>query len=196
MWTTIKRLAKAGDPVGLKLFTEYRWGKPVQALEIASQDQDDLADCGLTEDNILHWARETLRAHEYRIERQERSKAAAVGRRWPLSRSGARGSRKGCRMSSDNGNVVLAVPEKNAGGLGDRSVWSAGTRDVRLAERAVRECWLLRDDARAAMMARLEAVVLDPGSKPRAFYAAVKAAGWLVENQPGGSGRGDSSTPI
>ncbi len=76
VWTTIKRLAKAGDPVGLKLFTEYRWGKPAQALEIASQDQDDLADCGLTEDNILHWARETLRAHEYRIERQERSKAA------------------------------------------------------------------------------------------------------------------------
>ncbi len=82
-------------------------------------------------------------------------------------------------MSSDNGNVVLAVPEKNAGGLGDRSVWSAGTRDVRLAERAVRECWLLRDDARAAMMARLEAVVLDPGSKPRAFYAAVKALAGL-----------------
>jgi len=64
VWTTIKRLAKAGDPVGLKLFTEYRWGKPAQALEVISQDQDDpIADCGLTEENILHWALESLRGN-------------------------------------------------------------------------------------------------------------------------------------
>jgi len=68
VWTTIKRLAKAGDPVGLKLFTEYRWGKPAQALEVISQDQGALADCGLTEENIVHWARETLRSHGELIE--------------------------------------------------------------------------------------------------------------------------------
>jgi len=37
----------------------------------------------------------------------------------------------------------------------------------------------MSDAARAAMMARLEAVVLDPGSKPRAFFSAVKAIAGL-----------------
>ena len=82
-------------------------------------------------------------------------------------------------MSGDNGNGLQVfhdmVPEKTPGGLGDSSVWTSGTRDVRLVERAVRESWTVSDGARRAMMRRLESVVSDPESKPRAFYAAVKA---------------------
>ena len=78
-----------------------------------------------------------------------------------------------------NGNGLILhadlVPEKTPGGLGESSVWTSGTRDVRLAERAVRESWTVSDDARGAMMRRLESVVSNPESKPRAFYAAVKA---------------------
>jgi len=83
-------------------------------------------------------------------------------------------------MSGENGNGNgLQVPEIIPGGLGERCLWTAGARDVRLAERATRECWVMSDAARAAMMARLEAVVLDPGSKPRAFFSAVKAIAGL-----------------
>jgi len=93
VWETIKRLAKDGDPVGLKLFTEYRWGKPAQALEVISQDQDDQAgDVLVTDEQLTHWAIQTLRhkrderikqfAVEYLrdygelVEREERIKAA------------------------------------------------------------------------------------------------------------------------
>ena len=78
-----------------------------------------------------------------------------------------------------NGNGLMLhaddLPEKTTGGLGDASVWTSGTRDVRLAERAVRESWTVSDDARIAMMRRLESVVSNPESKPRAFFAAAKA---------------------
>jgi hypothetical protein len=81
--------------------------------------------------------------------------------------------------SNGNGNGLQVVNdiilEKRSGGLGERSVWTSGTRDVRLAERAVRESRTVSDGARSAMMRRLESVVSDPESKPRAFYAAVKA---------------------
>ena len=69
--------------------------------------------------------------------------------------------------------------EETSGGLGDPCVWTTGTRDVRLAERAVRESWTLSDDARRAMMLRLETIVSDPETKPRAFLAAVKAIAGL-----------------
>src|SRR5262249_19148912 len=58
-------------------------------------------------------------------------------------------------------------------GLPSAEPWT--TRDVRLPERALRESWDLSLDATAAMIKRLEAIVSDPASKPRAFERASKA---------------------
>jgi len=77
-------------------------------------------------------------------------------------------------MIGENGNGLL-VPGKNPGGLGERSLWSVGTRDIRLVERALRESWTISDSARTAMIGRLELAVSDPKTRPRAFFSAVKA---------------------
>jgi hypothetical protein len=50
-----------------------------------------------------------------------------------------------------------------------------GTRDVRLLALALSERWPMSEAARAAAVARLERVVLNPETKPRAFYHALKA---------------------
>src|SRR4051812_5392872 len=58
-------------------------------------------------------------------------------------------------------------------GLPSAETWT--TRDVRLGERALRESWDLSPEARAALIKRLEAIVCDPATRPRAFERASKA---------------------
>ena len=64
---------------------------------------------------------------------------------------------------------------QNGGGSGGGSSQSQPTtRDVRLAERAIRESWDLPEDTRRAMLARLGTLISDPTTKTRAFLAAAK----------------------
>jgi hypothetical protein len=63
-----------------------------------------------------------------------------------------------------------ANPERGSG-----SDCAPNTRDVRLTALAIREQWPLDPDAKAAAVLRLEEWVRSPNTKPRAFYAAVKA---------------------
>jgi hypothetical protein len=73
-----------------------------------------------------------------------------------------------CMMEGPSDGV-----EKASGGLGGS--FTRGTRDVRLVALALQERWPIDPAARQAMVRRLEDVVADPVTRPRAFLAAVKA---------------------
>jgi hypothetical protein len=76
------------------------------------------------------------------------------------------------------GDPIDDDDEKAPGGLGDRSAppaMTTGTRDVRLTALALEERWPLSPEAKAAAVRRLEDVVSNPASGPRAFASALKA---------------------
>jgi hypothetical protein len=64
---------------------------------------------------------------------------------------------------------------ENAGwGLGSSSA-PMGTRDVRLLALALRENWPMDQKKRRAAIERLEREMVNPETKPRAFYRALQA---------------------
>jgi len=60
-------------------------------------------------------------------------------------------------------------------GLGFPFASTSGTRDVRLLAMALREQWPMSAEKREIAVKRLEEVVSNPASKPRAFQIALKA---------------------
>lgn len=60
------------------------------------------------------------------------------------------------------------------GGFGGSSA-PLNTQEVRLVALALEERWPMSAEARSAAIARLERVVSNPETKPRAFHAALKA---------------------
>jgi hypothetical protein len=64
-------------------------------------------------------------------------------------------------------------------GLGDGCALTDGTRDVRLLALALTERWPMSPEAKAMAIRRLERVVSNPETKPRAFYVALKALAGL-----------------
>jgi hypothetical protein len=68
---------------------------------------------------------------------------------------------------------------ENAGGKGGSPAARFDTTDTRLAARALAESWSIPPATRAAMLARLEAIVANPESKGRTFFAATKALAGL-----------------
>jgi len=60
-------------------------------------------------------------------------------------------------------------------GLGFPFTSTSGTRDIRLLAMALNERWPMSAEKRDVAIKRLEEVVSNPASKPRAFHIALKA---------------------
>jgi hypothetical protein len=75
----------------------------------------------------------------------------------------------------DGDHPIEGKAQETPWGLGTASALTSGTRDVRLVQRALQECWPISVEARQALVARLEKIVQDPATKLRSFHAAAKA---------------------
>ncbi len=69
--------------------------------------------------------------------------------------------------------------QKTERGSGLPNVMKPTTRDVRLLAQALEERWPMDADTRAAAIRRLEAVVTNPDTRPRAFHVALRALAGL-----------------